>query len=80
MVVEELTEEEEEDVVATAVGVAASGSGSSLARFSSGLFEGQGSFVEYTPDPRIVSYLLSRKWCAEAAPQQPSVRKRRSLR
>ena len=75
-VVEEPAEDDEDDVVAAAA-APAPGAGSS--RFSTGLFEGQGSFVAYTPDPRLVSYLLSRKRRTDAA-SQPSVRKRRSLR
>jgi hypothetical protein len=75
---EEPTEgDEDDDVVAGPVVVAATGSGSSSARLSTGLFEGQHSYVEYVPDPRIAQYiLLSRKRWTEVASKQ-SLPKRR---
>ena len=59
--VEELAEEgdEDDDAVAGLAVVAATGPGSSSARLSTGLFEGQHSYVEYVPDPRIAQYILS---------------------
>ena len=54
--------DEDDDVVADPMVVAATGPSSSSARLSTGLFEGQHSYVEYVPDPRIAQYiLLSRK-------------------
>jgi len=71
---EEEAEEDEDDVVAAAgnvVETVVSGPGSSSARLSIGLFEGQHSYVEYVPDPRIAQYiLLSRKRWTEAASKQ----------
>ena len=73
-VAEEEAEEDEDDVVAAAGNVAeavVSGPGSSSARLSTGLFEGQHSYVEYVPDPRIARYiLLSRKWRTEVVSKQ----------
>ena len=64
-VAEEEAEEDEDDVVTAAgnvVETVVSGLGSSSARLSTGLFEGQHSYVEYVPDPQIARYiLLSRK-------------------
>ena len=68
--IEEPAEEgdEDDDAVAGPMVVAAIGPGSSSARLSTGLFEGQHSYVEYVPDPRIAQYiLLSRKRRTEAA-------------
>ena len=82
-VVEEPTEEgdEDDDAVAGPVVVAAIGSGSSSARLSTGLFEGQHSYVEYVPDPQIAQYiLLSRKRRTEAASKQSLPKRRRSTR
>ena len=63
--------DEDDDVVAGPAVVAAIGPGSSSARLSTGLFEGQHSYVEYVPDPRIAQYiLLSRKRWTEAASKQ----------
>ena len=56
---EEPTGDEDEDDADAAAGAALSGPGSSLTRLFTGLFEGQSSFVEYTPDPQIASYILS---------------------
>ena len=56
---EEPTGDEDEDDADAAAGAVPSGLGSSSARLFTGLFEGQSSFVEYTPDPRIASYILS---------------------
>ena len=61
-VAEEEAEEDEDDVVAVAGNVteaATSGPGSSFARFMPGLFEGQFSYVEYAPDPRVAAMILS---------------------
>ena len=70
-VVEEEAEEDEDDVVAAIgnmVETIVSGPGSSSARLSIGLFEGQHSYVEYVPDPRTARYiLLSRKQRTEVA-------------
>jgi len=59
--VEEPAEEkdEDDDAVAGPAIVAATGLGSSSARFITGLFGGQHSYVEYVPDPRISQYILS---------------------
>ena len=57
--------------------VTATRPGSSSARFITGLFGGQHSYVEYVPDPRIAQYILSsRKQRTEAASRQ-SLPKRR---
>ena len=80
-VAEEPTEEgnEDDDVVADLVVVAATGPGSSSARLSTGLFVGQHSYVEYLPDPRIAQYiLLSRKRWTEAASKQSLPKRQRS--
>ena len=81
---EEEAEEDEDDVVAAAgnvVETVVSGSGSSSARLSIGLFEGQHSYVEYVPDPRTARYiLLYRKWRTEAASKQSLPKRRRSAR
>lgn len=54
----------------TGGGVAPSRLGSSFAKFLPGLTEGQVSYVEYTPDPRIAQYISSsRKRRSEAAPE-----------
>ena len=77
--VEEPAKERDEDdhAVAGPVVVAATGPGSSSARLSTGLFEGQHFYVEYVPDPRIAQYiLLFRKRRTEAASKQ-SLPKRR---
>ena len=83
-VAEEEAEEDEDDVVAAAgnvVETVVSGSGSSSARLSIGLFEGQHSYVEYVPDPQIAQYiLLSRKRWIEAASKQSLPKRRRSTR
>ena len=64
---EPVGDEDEDDADATA-GAAPSRLGSSSMRLFTSLFEGQSSFVEYTPDPRIARYiLLSRKRRTEAA-------------
>ena len=69
--------DEDDDVVVGPVVVAATGPGSSSARLSTGLFEGQHSYVEYVPDPWIAQYiLLSRKRRTEVASKQ-SLPKRR---
>ena len=77
---EEPTEgDEDDDVVAGPMVVAATGLGSSSARLSTGLFEGQHSYVEYVPDPRIAQYiLLSRKRWTEAASKQSLPKRQRS--
>ena len=57
------------------------GPGSSSARFLTGLFEGQHSYVEYAPDPRIAQYIiLSRKRRTEAASKQSLPKRRCSAR
>ena len=80
--VEEEVEEDEDDVVAAAGNVAeAAVLGSSSARFLTGLFEGQHSYVEYAPDPRVAQYtLLSRKRRTETASRQSLPKRRRSAR
>ena len=81
VVAEEPAEEgdEDDDVVVGPVVVAATGPGSSSARLSTGLFEGQHSYVECVPDPRIARYiLLSRKRRTEAASNQSLPKRRRS--
>ena len=71
--------DEDDDVVAGPVVAAATGPSSSSARLSTGLFEGQHSYVEYVPDPRIAQYiLLSRKRWTEAASKQSLPKRRRS--
>ena len=83
-VAEEEAEEDEDDVVAAAgnvVETVVSGPGSSSARLSIGLFEGQHSYVEYVPDPRTARYiLLSRKQRTKAASKQSLPKRRRSAR
>ena len=76
---EEPAGDEDEDDANVAAGSAPSGSGSSSMRLFTGLFKGQSSFVEYTPDPRIARYiLLSRKRRTEAASKQSLPKRRRS--
>ena len=81
---EDEAEEDEDDAVAAAgnmVETVVSGPGSSSARLSIGLFEGQHSYVEYVPDPRTARYiLLSRKRRTEAASKQSLPKRRRSAR
>ena len=81
---EPVGDEDEDDADAAAGNVAeavVSGPGSSFARLSTGLFEGQHSYVEYVPDPRIARYiLLSRKRRTEAASKQSLPKRRRSAR
>ena len=83
-VAEEEAEEDEDDVVAAAgnvVETVVSGPGSSSARLSIGLFEGQHSYVEYVPDPRTARYiLLSRKQRTKAASKQSLPKRRCSAR
>ena len=83
-VAEEEAEEDEDDVVAAAGNVVETvvlGPGSSSARLSIGLFEGQHSYVEYVLDPQISQYiLLSRKRRTEAASKQSLPKRRRSTR
>jgi len=79
--VEEPAEEkdEDDDAVADPAVVAATERGSSSARFITGLFEGQHSYVEYVPDPRIAQYILSsRKRRTEAVSKQSLPKRRRS--
>ena len=77
---EEPAGDEDEDDADAAAGAVPSGLGSSSARLFTGLFEGQSSFVEYTPDPQIAQYILSsRKWHSEAAPEQSLPRKQHSV-
>jgi hypothetical protein len=81
--VEEPTKEKDEDgdAVAGAAVVAATGWGSSSARFITGLFEGQHSYVDYVLDPRIAQYILSfRKRRTEAVSKQSLPQRRRSTR
>jgi len=82
--VAEEAEEDEDDAVTAAgnvVETVVSGPGSSSARLSIGLFEGQHSYVEYVPDPRIAQYILSsRKWRTEAISKQSLPKRRRSTR
>ena len=77
-------DEDENDADAVAGNVAEAvvlGPGSSSARLATGLFEGQHSYVEYVPDPRIARYiLLSRKQRTEAAPKQSLPKRRCSTR
>jgi len=77
-------DEDEDDADAAAGNVAeavVSGPGSSSTRLSTGLFEGQHSYVEYVPDPQIARYiLLSRKRWIEAASKQSLPKRRRSTR
>ena len=79
---EEEAEEDEDDVVAAIgnmVETIVSGPGSSSARLSIGLFEGQHSYVGYVPDPWTARYiLLSRKRWTEAASKQSLPKRRRS--
>ena len=79
---EEEAEEDEDDVVAVAGNVAEAalpGPGSSSARSLPGLYEGQVSFVEFTPDPRIIQYILSsRKRRSETATKQTLPKRWRS--
>ena len=78
---EEPAGDEDEDDANVAAGSAPSGSGSSSMRLFTGLFEGQSSFVEYTPDPRIASYILSsRKRGLEITAKQTLPKRRRSIR
>ena len=78
---EEPTGDEDEDDAAAAAGAAPSGLGSSSAKLSIGLFEGQHSYVEYVPNPRTARYiLLSRKRWTEAASKQSLPKRRRSTR
>ena len=82
-VVEEPAEEgdEDDDAVAGPMVVAATRPGSSSARLSTGLFEGQHFYVECVPDPWIAQYiLLSRKRWTEAASKQSLPKRRRSTR
>ena len=83
-VAEEEAEEDEDDVVAAAgnvVETVVSGPGSSSARLSIGLFEGQHSYVKYVPDPRTAQYiLLSRKERTGAASKHLLPKRRRSAR
>ena len=61
--------------------VAATGPSSSSARFITGLFGGQHSYVEYVPNPRIAQYILSsRKRRTEAVSKQSLPKRRRSTR
>ena len=81
--VEEPVEEkdEDDDVVAGPVVVTATRPGSSSARFITGLFGGQHSYVEYVLDPRIAQYILSsRKRRTEAISKQSLPKRRRSTR
>jgi hypothetical protein len=81
--IEEPTKEgdEDDDVIAGLAVVAATGPGSSSAKLSTGLFEGQHSYVEYVPDPRIAQYiLLSRKRWTDAASKESLPKRRRSTR
>ena len=76
---EEPAGDEDEDDADAAAGAAPSGPGSSSTRLFTGLFEGQHSYVEYVPDPRIAQYiLLSRKRWTEAASKQSLPKRRRS--
>jgi len=79
---EEAAGDEDEDAAAGNVAEAVVlGLGSSSAKLSTGLFEGQHSYVEYVPDPRIAQYiLLSRKRRTEAASKQSLPKRRRSTR
>ena len=78
---EEPAGDEDEDDANAAARAAPSGPGSSSTRLFTCLFEGQSSFVEYTPDPRIARYiLLSRKRRTEAASKQSLPKRRRSAR
>ena len=83
-VAEEEAEEDEDDAVAAAgnvVETVVSGLGSSSARLSIGLFEGQHSYVEYVPDPQTARYiLLSRKRQTEATSKHSLPKRRRSAR
>ena len=83
-VAEEEAEEDEDDVVAAAGNVSEAvvlGTSSSSTRLCTGLFEGQHSYVEYVPDPRIARYiLLSWKQWTEAAFKQSLPKRRRSAR
>jgi len=73
--------DEDDDAVAGPMVVTTTGPGSSSARLSTSLFEGQHSYVEYVPDPRIAQYiLLSRKRRTEAASKQSLPNRRRSTR
>ena len=61
--------------------VAATGPGSSSARLITGLFEGQHSYVEYVPDPRIAQYILSsRKRKSETTAKHTLPKRQRSIR
>jgi len=81
--VEEPVEEkdEDDDVVAGPAVVVVTGLGSSSARFITGLFEVQHSYVEYVLDPRIVQYILSsRKRRTKVVSKQSLLKRRRSTR
>ena len=78
---EEPTGDEDEDDADAAAGAAPSRLGSSSMRLFTSLFEGQSSFVEYTPDPQIASYILSsRKRGLETTAKQTLPKRRRSIR
>ena len=80
-IVEEPAKEkdEDDDVVAGPAVVVVTGLGSSSARFITGLFEVQHSYVEYVPDPRIAQYILSsRKRRTKAVSKQSLPKRRRS--
>ena len=78
---EEAEEDEDDDVIAGPVVVATTRPGSSSARLSTGLFEGQHSYVEYVPDPQTARYiLLSRKRQTEATSKHSLPKRRRSAR
>ena len=78
-IVEEPAKEkdEDDDAVAGPTVVAATGPGSSSARFITGLFGGQHSYVEYVPDPRISQYILSSRKRRTKAVSKQSLPKRR---
>jgi hypothetical protein len=60
---------------------AATGPGSSSARLITGLFEGQHSYVEYVPDPRIAQYILSsRKQKSKTAAKHTLPKRQHSIR
>ena len=81
-IVEEPAKEkdEDDDVVAGPAVVVVTGLGSSSARFITGLFEVQHSYVEYVPDPRIAQYILSsRKRKSEVAAKHILPKRQRSI-